>query len=177
MKHAPRLFASLFEQLLLASLLPQGQLAKRATARRQELIGEGLIEPGDTQIGAMSQTAISNVISGVVSRPTDGQLWIWIELLRDWYKSDEMRKRIMENDLEMPEFPKQLERDLELLALRGSIDEIDDAYERCKDLDLLEDRPVILSNKSYFLPSVRHKFAPDTDHRLESVERVIEAQH
>jgi hypothetical protein len=168
MQNAPRVFARLLEQLMLASLITQSQLARRATAYRQQLIDQKIIETGDTQIGAMSQTAISNVIQGVVARPTDGQLWIWLEILQDWYQSAEMRKRIEENDLDMPAFPDELKRDLEILALRGSIDEIDDAYERCKDLDLLEDRPVILPSHSIYLPKVRQKFEHETDYNLQA---------
>jgi hypothetical protein len=168
MQNAPRVFARLLEQLMLASLITQSQLAKRATAYRQQLIDQKIIEAGDTQIGAMSQTAISNVIQGVVVRPTDGQLWIWLEILQDWYQSAEMKTRIKENDLEMPVFSEQLHRDLELLALRGSIYEIEDAYERCKELNLLEDRAVILPSHFLYLPKVRQKFEHETDYNLQS---------
>lgn len=171
MKNAPRLFARLFEQLMLASLLTQSQLSKMAIAFRKERLYEtGLVEHGDSQIGAMSQTGISNVISGVVPKPTDGQLWIWLEILQDWYNSEEMKQRIEDNDLDMLEFPEQLKRDLELLALRGSIEEIDAAYERCKDLDLLVDRPIVLPGKAYQLPTVQQKYKHhETSHDLRSL--------
>jgi hypothetical protein len=153
---APKLFGQLLDQLMLASLLSQHQLSKEATARRKKLIDDGKISPGDPLIGGMTQQTISNVTAG--QRPTYGQVGIWFDVIRDWYRSPKMFEKVAKAGLPEPvPFTAALEKNMWRLALFGTMDEIKEAYEQCKDLDLLEDRPVIQSHRTMNLPTFKNR--------------------
>jgi hypothetical protein len=166
---APKLFGQLLDQLMLASLLSQHQLSKEATARRKELIEEGVIAPGDSLIGGMTQQTISKVIAGQQC-PTYGQVGIWLDVIKAWYQSPKMFEKVAKAGLSRPRpLTDELEKNMWRLALFGTMHEIKTAYEVCKDLDLLEDRPIIPSHSTMNLQTSKKRqgasgrIGPNTD--------------
>lgn len=160
---APRLFGRLLDELCKRAGLHQAHLSKLADAVRKELIATGVILPGDSLIGSMYQPAISRVMSGE-QRPTYGQVLIWLDVIRDWYKSDQLRRACktveLEYNIEMdiPEFEPWLETHLWNLALFGKPHEIAASYEECKNLRLLDENlPSLIDARTSNLPTVRQK--------------------
>lgn len=164
--NAPKLFSRLLEQLMLASILSQGQLSREATAFRQGLIDQGLMELGDPLIGSMHRTTINNIIAERL--PTYGQVWIWLRMIKNWYANPQMKEDLKKYNLPEPEIDDEIWKDMQRLALHGTLEEIDEAYKRRENLDLLEDRPVIRDPRTYFLPSMKQKLEQETDHDMRS---------
>lgn len=168
MHQAQKLFGKLLDQLMLASLLSQYQLSREATARRDALIAEDRISRGDPLLGSMAQQTISNVIAG--QRPTYGQVDIWLGVIKDWYQSQEMLDKVASVGLPKPQpFTAQLEKNMWRLALFGTKNEIKAAYNKCKNLDLLQGRPIVISRQTMKLPTFKNRqglpehVAPNTD--------------
>lgn len=134
---APKVFSAMFEHLLLGCFISQGELSRKATALRETLIKNGNIARGDSLIGSQAQQTISNVLDGQ-QRPTQGQLLLWLHVIRDWCNdSPDMLAKIERINVPKPRYPAEVEQDFYRLALFGSIDEIREAYEYWKDASLL----------------------------------------
>lgn len=156
MHQAQKLFGKILDQLMLASLLSQYQLSREATTRRDALIAEGRISRGDPLIGSMAQQTISNVIAG--QRPTYGQVNIWLDVIKDWYQSQEMLDKIASVGLPKPQpFTAQLEKNMWRLALFGTKNEIKAAYKKCKNLNLLQGRPIVTSHSTMNLQTSKNR--------------------
>jgi hypothetical protein len=135
---APKVFSRMFNQLMLGCFISQSELARKATATRQSLIDDNVIARGDKLIGSQAQQTIDNVTDGD-QRPTHGQLRIWLDAIADWCEdSPAMLAKIAKIGVSKPRYPREIERDLYRLALFGTFDEIKKAYEKWKDLSLLE---------------------------------------
>lgn len=148
MHQAPKLFGKILNQLMQASLLSQSQMAKKATVRRDALIEQGKISRGDSLLGSMVQETISKVVLGQ-QRPTYGQVGIWLDVVREWYQSQEMLDKVKKAGMLTPHpFTDDLEKNMWRLALFGTKNEIKAAYEKCKDLDLLKDRHAVTSHST-----------------------------
>jgi hypothetical protein len=144
LRKAPRRFSELLDQLCTAAGLSQARLSREAKQIRKHFIEEGLIAPRDPLIGSMEQPTISSVISGAQA-PTYGQVWIWLKAIRTWYESPRLVEKCKQIESEyhiempVPQFDHKLEMDLWRLALFGTPDEIINAYNRTKNLNLLDE--------------------------------------
>lgn len=135
---APKVFSRMFNQLMLGCFISQSELSRKATAVRKSLIDDGVVARGDSLIGSQAQQTIDNVTDGD-QRPTHGQLRIWLDAIDDWCDdSDGMLAKIAKIGVPKPRYPREIETDLYRLALYGVIDEIKAAYEKWKDVSLLE---------------------------------------
>jgi hypothetical protein len=156
---APKVFSRLFNQLMLGCFISQSELSRKATAVRKSLIDDGVVARGDSLIGSQAQQTIDNVTDGD-QRPTHGQLRIWLDAIEDWCNdSAAMLAKIAKIGVPKPRYPREIETDLYRLALFGTFDEIKDAYEKWKDVSLLE----YLEMTRYMKNIGNNISLPDTD--------------
>lgn len=137
---APKVFSRMFNQLMLGCFISHRELARKGAAFKQELVDAGKIKKSDSIIGAQYPQTVDSVADSD-QRPTHGQLRFWLDAIADWCNDDPgMLAKIAKigPPAQKPRYPHEVEQDLYRLALYGTIDEIEDAYERWKDFSLLE---------------------------------------
>jgi hypothetical protein len=137
-KQAPKVFSRMFNQLMLGCYISQGELSRKATAIHNQMKADGSLEKGDS-LGSMAQPTISNVLDGQ-QRPNHGQLMLWLDVIAEWCDdSPDMLEKIAKIEgAQKPRYPEEIEDDLYRLALYGTIDEIEEMYDKWKDVSLLE---------------------------------------
>ena len=132
-KHAPPVFSRMFKQLLLACFISKEELSRRSVALRDTLQDGG-------SLGSMARPTIVYVINNQ-QRVSQIQLLVWFGALKQWCDDDPVMLATIDKidpPVRKPRFPDEIEGDFYRLALFGSPDEIDKAYERWKDYSLFD---------------------------------------
>jgi transcriptional regulator with XRE-family HTH domain len=143
--NSQRRFGYILRELCETSGFTQGKLAREAKAERQRLIEEGYINPGDF-IGSMEQSAISRVMAGT-QEPTYFQVLIWLKVVRKHYESPELAQACQKIQVEKPEFSRDLERKLWILAAFVPPKELSQTYEESKTIEPMKLRKSMIIHK------------------------------